>query len=50
MPIEVEIFRRGDEIVLRPKAKGLTRAYHLLADLPNDFFAKGRQDTPSLPR
>ena len=42
---EVEIFRRGDEIVLREKGKGLTRAFEILADLPDDFLAAGRQDT-----
>ncbi len=41
---EVEIFRRGDEIVLREKAKGIATAFHLLADMPEDFFAEGRTD------
>jgi antitoxin VapB len=43
---ELEIFRRGDEIVLREPAKGLARAFELLTNLPDDFFAEGRQDTP----
>lgn len=43
---EVEIFRRGDEIVLREKSQGLERAFHLLANLPSDFFAEGRKDDP----
>jgi antitoxin VapB len=42
---EVEIFRRGDEIVLREKAKGLGRAFEILANLPGDFLPEGRQDT-----
>ncbi len=42
----LEIFRRGDEIVLREPAKGLSRAFELLANLPDDFFAEGRHDTP----
>ena len=42
----LEIFRRGDEIVLREPAKGLTRAFELLTNLPDDFLAEGRQDTP----
>jgi len=42
----LEIFRRGDEIVLREPAKGLARAFELLANLPDDFFAEGRRDTP----
>jgi antitoxin VapB len=43
---EVEIFRRGDEIVLREKARGMVRAFELLANLPDDFLAGGRQDRP----
>ncbi len=43
---ELEIFRRGNEIVLREPAKGLARAFELLTDLPDDFFAEGRQDAP----
>ena len=42
---EVEIFRRGEEIVLREKGKGLARAFEILANLPNDFLPEGRQDT-----
>lgn len=43
---EVEISRRGDEIVLREKAKGLGRAFDILAQLPDDIFAEGRHDAP----
>jgi len=43
---ELEIFRRGDEIVLREPTKGLGRAFKVLASLPDDFMADGRQDTP----
>lgn len=43
---EVEIFRRGDEIVLRAKPKGMATAFHLLAEMPDDFFAQGRKDPP----
>ena len=42
----LEIFRRGDEIVLREPTKGLARAFELLTSLPDDFLAEGRQDTP----
>ena len=42
---EVEIYRRGDEIVLREKRPGLGRAFELLASLPEDFMSEGRQDT-----
>lgn len=41
---EVEIFRRGDEIVLREKDETLVRAFDLLADLPNDFELAGRRN------
>jgi antitoxin VapB len=44
---EVEIFRRGDEVVLREKSKGMERAFWLLASLPEDFFGDaGREDPP----
>ncbi|MGQ0618754.1 MAG: antitoxin [Panacagrimonas sp.] len=44
---EVEIFKRGDEIVLREKKRGgMAAAFHLLADMPEDFFADGRNDEP----
>jgi len=34
---EVEIFRRGDEVVLREKPATLARAFHLIASLPDDL-------------
>ena len=43
---ELEIFRRGDEIVLREPAKGLEKAFELLTKLPDDFYPEGRKDTP----
>lgn len=43
---EVEIFRRGDEIVLREKGEGLERAFEILAGLPDDVLPEGRGDTP----
>jgi antitoxin VapB len=43
---EVEIFRRGEEIVLREKGKGLSRAFEILANLPDDLFSEGRKDAP----
>jgi antitoxin VapB len=43
---EVEIFRRGDEIVLREKGKGLARAFEILANLPDDFLPEDRRDAP----
>lgn len=43
---EVEILRRGDEIVLRKKPTDLKAAFELLAGMPEDFFADGRVDPP----
>ena len=39
---EVEIFRRGDEIVLRKKPHNLARVFELLIGLSDDFMANGR--------
>jgi antitoxin VapB len=41
---EVEIFRRGDEVVLREKDRSLARAFELLASLPDDFDVPGREN------
>jgi len=43
---EVEVLRRGDEIILRKKRKNLKEAFDLLSEMPNDFFADGRVDPP----
>jgi len=40
----VEIYRRGDEVVLRECAATLEEAFDLLAGLSRDFFAGGRKD------
>ena len=42
----VEIFRRGDEIVLREQPVNAAAIFDLLAELPADFMADGRDDTP----
>lgn len=42
----VEIFRRGDEIVLREQPVNAAAIFDLLAELPDDFMADGRDDTP----
>jgi antitoxin VapB len=34
---EVEIFRRGDEVVLREKSGNMTRALELILSLPEDL-------------
>ena len=41
----VEIFRRGDEVVVREAGKGLARAFEILASLPDDFYSADRKDT-----
>jgi antitoxin VapB len=44
---ELEISRRGDEIILREKTGSMARAFELLAGLPEDFSPKGRgKDKP----
>lgn len=40
---EVEIFRRGEEVVLRKTASTLAHAFALLTSLSNDFMAGGRK-------
>jgi len=45
---EVEIERRGNEIILRRPVRNLRGAFDALAALPDDVFAEGRED--SLPQ
>ena len=40
---EVEIFKRGEEIILKPKAKNLGVAFELLCEMPSDFMENGRE-------
>jgi antitoxin VapB len=42
----VEILRRGDEVILRKPRRDLSEAFDLLATMPDDFFAEGRDDSP----
>ncbi|WP_298953580.1 AbrB/MazE/SpoVT family DNA-binding domain-containing protein [uncultured Methylobacterium sp.] len=42
---EVEVFRRGREIVLRERTGGLASALDAIADLPDDFLIE-REDVP----
>jgi antitoxin VapB len=46
---EVEIFRRDDELILRKKPATLAKAFHLLAELPDDFMMD-RSDEPAQER
>ncbi len=43
---EVEIFRRGDEVVLREKSKGMARAFELIASLPIEDLADELDELP----
>lgn len=43
---EVEIFRRGDEIVLRAITPNGAAVFDALASLPADFMEQGREDSP----
>ena len=43
---EVEIYRRGDELILREKSGGMSGALDALAQLPDDMFRKKRKDPP----
>lgn len=43
---ELEILKRGDEIVLRKPARNMRRAFELLTSLSGDFFADGRKQPP----
>ncbi len=43
---ELEIFRRGDEVVLRKKPNNLSDVMDIFAGFSDDFMADGRDDTP----
>lgn len=43
---EVEIFRRGDEVILREKPVTADRLFRVLAKMPNDFYSEDRIDGP----
>jgi antitoxin VapB len=43
---EVDIFRRGDEVVLRKKPQNLAKVFELLTSLSDDFMEKGRRQLP----
>jgi antitoxin VapB len=40
---DVEILRRGNEIVLRERPRNLSQAFELLTTLSADFFKGGRK-------
>jgi len=41
---EVEILRRGNEVVLREPKRNLGEAFAALGAMPEDFMAGGRRD------
>ncbi len=41
---QVEIFRRGNEIVLRDRATNALALFDVLSSLPEDFMEHGRDD------
>lgn len=43
---EVEVIKRGKEIIIREVPKNLADAFQLLTDLPDDFYSEDRVDTP----
>jgi antitoxin VapB len=43
---EVQIFRRGDEVVLKKRPRDLTRVFELLTELSDDFMENGRDQPP----
>ena len=40
---EVQIFRRGDEVVLKKNPQNLARVFELLTELSDDFMENGRE-------
>lgn len=46
---ELEIFRRGDEIVLREKPATIEKAFHLLCEMPEGML-DARDDPPAQDR
>ncbi len=40
---EVQIFKRGDEVVLKKRPRDLSRVFELLTELSDDFMENGRQ-------
>jgi antitoxin VapB len=43
---EVQIFRRGDEVVLKKRPRNLERVFELLTELSDDLMENGREQPP----
>jgi len=41
---EVDVFRQGDDIILRKKRENLMEAFEILSEMPEDFFKEERRD------
>ncbi|WP_297472760.1 type II toxin-antitoxin system VapB family antitoxin [Ferrovum sp.] len=41
---QVEIFRRGDEVILRERPSSALTIFNTLSQFPEDFMAQGRGD------
>ncbi len=41
---EVEVYRRGDEVILRARPQSGAAVFDMLSNLPSDFMEDGRQD------
>jgi len=44
--VELEIFQRGEEVILRKKQNNLSDVMDIFASLPDDFMENGRDDAP----
>ena len=42
---EVEISRRGNELIIRPMQKNLAMAFYLVTEMSDDFMEDGRDDS-----
>jgi antitoxin VapB len=43
---QVEIFRQGNDIVLRERPASAVAIFDALVSMPDDFMAEGRSDSP----
>jgi antitoxin VapB len=43
---ELEIFQRGEEVILRKKRDNLSDVMDIFAAFPEDFMEEGRDDSP----
>jgi antitoxin VapB len=43
---ELEIFQRGEEVILRKKQDNLSDVMDIFASFPEDFMEEGRDDSP----